>query len=231
MPRKARVLLPGCPHHIVQRGHNRKAVFVESADFQYYHANLKEWKEVLDLKFHAWCLMTNHIHLIVEPLADPADISMLMKRVNGKQTAFVNRLEGRTGTLWEGRYKASPVQRESYLLACIRYVELNPLRAGIAANIDDYPWSSFRERAVVGPSSMLDFDYSYQALGKDHGSRVESYRNYLAQVVSPDEIRLIRLGLQRNQLTGNNRFVDEIEKRTGLRVELRGRGRPRRDQK
>jgi len=92
MPRKARVLVPGCPHHIVQRGHNRRAVFVEEEDYQYYLSNVLEWKTALDIKIYAWCLMTNHIHLVLELMGDPMNSSVLMKRVNGRQSAYVNKL-------------------------------------------------------------------------------------------------------------------------------------------
>jgi len=93
MPRKARVLVPNCPHHIVQRGHNRKAVFLSDEDYQYYLENLKEWKKELGVKLYAWCLMTNHIHIIAEPPNDAMRLSTLMKRVNGRQSAYVNKLE------------------------------------------------------------------------------------------------------------------------------------------
>lgn len=122
MPRKARVLVPQCPHHIVQRGHNRKAVFIADEDYQYYLQNLKEWKSELNIKLYAWCLMTNHIHLIVEPLNKAMGLSLLMKQINGRQSVYVNKLEQRSGSLWEGRYKASPIQRDTYLLSCLRYV-------------------------------------------------------------------------------------------------------------
>ncbi len=122
MPRKARVLVPNCPHHIVQRGHNRTAVFLADEDYQYYLENLREWKEELGIKLYAWCLMTNHIHIIAEPGQDAMTLSLLMKRVNGRQSAYVNKLEGRSGSLWEGRYKASLIQRDSYLLCCYRYI-------------------------------------------------------------------------------------------------------------
>jgi putative transposase len=119
MPRKARILVPGYPHHIVQRGHNRKAIFVANEDYQYYLTNLREWKEALNIKLYAWCLMTNHIHLVVEPTDEAMDISILMKRINGRQSAYVNKLEGRSGSLWEGRYKASPIK--GILIYCRAY--------------------------------------------------------------------------------------------------------------
>ena len=110
MPRKARVLVPNCPHHIVQRGHNRQVVFLEDEDYQFYLDNLAEWKVRLGIKLYAWCLMTNHIHLVVEPGEDAATVSLLMKRLAGRQAAFVNKRELRSGALWEGRFKASPVR-------------------------------------------------------------------------------------------------------------------------
>lgn len=123
MPRRARVIVPGMPHHIVQRGHNRNAVFVELRDYRYYLENLAEWKLELGLKVFSYCLMANHIHLVVEVGDDPAAVGHLMKRLAGRQTRFVNKVEGRTGSLWESRYKISPIDSEAYLLQCCRYVE------------------------------------------------------------------------------------------------------------
>ena len=115
MPRKARILVSNYPHHIVQRGHNRKVVFLADEDYQFYLENLKEWKIKLGIKLYAWCLMTNHIHLIVEQGDDASTVSELMKRLAGRQAAFVNKQEERSGALWEGRFKASPIQRDNYL--------------------------------------------------------------------------------------------------------------------
>ena len=231
MPRKARVLVPNCPHHIVQRGHNRKAVFLTDHDHQYYLDNLKEWKKELGIKLYAWCLMTNHIHLIAEPADDAIALSALMKRVNGRQSAYVNKLEGRSGSLWEGRYKASPIQKDQYLLACVRYVELNPVRANMVATIKDYPWSSHRQRVGVEDRGLLDFDTCYLGLGKTEQERLLRYYDYVGTQCDKAEIAMIRDGLQRNQLTGNTLFIDEIEHRIGMRVEKRGRGRPRNEEK
>lgn len=231
MPRKARVLVPNCPHHIVQRGHNRKAVFLIDQDYEYYLENLKEWKQELGIKLYAWCLMTNHIHLIVEPAADAMTLSVLMKRVNGRQSAYVNKLEGRSGALWEGRYKASPIQSNSYLLSCIRYVELNPVRAGMVHRAEDYRWSSYRERIFGEGKAMLDEDACYKGLGSTVEKRKDAYKAFLEGDISPLEKQFIEESVNRNQLTGNQRFVDEIEERIGMRIERRGRGRPRNEEK
>lgn len=226
MPRKARILVPHYPHHIVQRGHNRKAVFVADEDYQFYLENLKEWKTKLGIKIYAWCLMTNHIHLIVEPGANVKTVSALMKRLAGRQTALVNKQERRTGSLWEGRFKASPIQRDNYLLACCRYIEMNPVRANMVTGPRQYRWSSYRERIGLVAPVMLEYDPCYLNLAKDNTVRIERYKAYLQEGASDKELKLLATAWARNQLTGNDRFVDEIEERIGLRVVNRGRGKP-----
>src|SRR5882724_4055092 len=118
MPRKARVVLPHCPHHVIHRGHNRRAVFVEEYDYRRYLASLRECSRRLEVKVYAYCLMTNHVHLIFDPGDDARRIALLMKRLAGRQTRYVNKTEGRTGTLWEGRFRSTPIEIEAYLLAC-----------------------------------------------------------------------------------------------------------------
>jgi len=226
MPRKARILVSNYPHHIVQRGHNRKVVFLAGEDYQFYLENLKEWKIKLGIKLYAWCLMTNHIHLIIEPCDDVSTVSELMKRLAGRQAAFVNKQEGRSGALWEGRFKASPIQRDNYLLACCRYVEMNPVRANMVSGPRQYHWSSYRERIGLVDHGLLDMDTSYLGLADDEIRRIKRYQAYLKQGASDKEIELLRDAWCRNQLTGNDRFIDEIEIRTGRRVERRARGRP-----
>jgi len=229
MPRKARILVPHYPHHIVQRGHNRKVVFLADEDYQFYLENLKEWKTKLGIRVYACCLMTNHIHLIIEPGDDARSVSELMKRLAGRQAAFVNKQEGRSGALWEGRFKASPIQRDTYLLACCRYVEMNPVRASMVAGPRQYRWSSYRERMGLVNRGLLDRDACFLALADTDAKRIECYQTYLKQGTSNREIELLRTAWARNQLTGNQRFVDEIEQRMGVRVEHRGRGKPSRN--
>ncbi len=120
MPRTGRVLLPHYPHHVVQRGHHRQVVFAESSDYQTYLDTLRSWQGEYGVKVYAYCLMTNHIHLVLEPPDAVAALRYLMKRLTGRQTRYVNGLEGRSRTLWGGRYKSSPIQTERYFLACCR---------------------------------------------------------------------------------------------------------------
>lgn len=145
MPRRHRIAVANYPHHIVQRGHNRRVVFVTDGDRQSYLDTLQEFRHELALRVYGYCLMTNHVHLIVDPTSDSRDLSLLMKRLAGRHTRRINRLERRTGTSWEGRFKCSPIESERYLMACLRYVDLNPVRAGMVSHPRDYVWSSYRE--------------------------------------------------------------------------------------
>jgi putative transposase len=227
MPRTARVVVPNLPHHIVQRGHNRNAVFLRETDYQYYLDSLEKWKSELGVQVHAWCLMTNHVHLVLNPGENAGDLSRLMKRLAGRQTRLVNKLEGRSGTLWEGRYKSSPIQTDSYLLQCCRYIELNPVRAQMVSRAEDYRWSSFRCKIGLEQSSILDLDPCYQRL-KFPKPR---YRQFVEEGVPEYEQQFIRERVKRNGLTGNVLFEDEVERLTGFRLQHRSQGRPSKEQK
>ncbi|WP_084614868.1 transposase [Pseudomonas batumici] len=227
MPRMGRVVLPNYPHHIVQRGHNRQAVFAEAGDFQRYLYNLRELKDVFGVKVYAYCLMTNHVHLLLAPDESTTGLGQLMKALAARMTRYRNKLEGCSGTLWEGRYKSSLVQSDCYLLACSRYIELNPVRAKMVSQPEDYAWSSYLLRfSEQACDNWLDTDPCFDALGHTLEDRRLKYRTFVNQNVSSEELTLIREALQRGQLTGNTCFVDEIEAVMGLRIERRGQGRP-----
>ena len=179
MPRNARIIVNNYPHHIIQRGHNRQVVFASDDDFLFYLENLKQWKDAFGCKVYAYCLMTNHVHLIIDPGIDAHNLAMLMKRIAGRQTRHVNKLENRSGTLWEGRYKSSPISTDEYLLACCRYVELNPVRAGIVAAPEAYRWSSYGAKVGMTKQDWLDFDPCYLGLAATAKKRQERYREYI----------------------------------------------------
>lgn len=230
MPRMGRVVLPNYPHHVVQRGHNRQVVFAEPEDFQRYLSDLRELKDVFGVRVYAYCLMTNHVHLLLAPDESIAGLGLLMKAMAARATRYRNKLEDRSGTLWESRYKSSVVQSDAYFLACCRYIELNPVRACMVADAADYPWSSYRARVSTKPENCwLDVDPCFAALGDTHEARCRQYEDFVRQSIPLDELKLIRDSLQRGQLTGTSRFVDEVERIVGLRIERRGQGRPRAD--
>ena len=183
MPRRGRVVLAGYPHHVIQRGHNRGVVFISDEDYLYYLANLKEWKEKLGCKVYAYCLMGNHVHLVIDPCEQASGLSLLMKRVAGKQTRYVNALEKRCGTLWEGRYKSSPIEDDTHLLACCRYIELNPVRAGIVEKSEDYRWSSYRHKAGFSDGGIVDLHPGYLSMGEAVLERQKNYRRWICGTV------------------------------------------------
>jgi len=238
MPRAGRIVIPHCPHHIVQRGHNRQAVFAADEDYQYYLDNLRDWKRELGCKVYAYCLMTNHVHLLVDPGEDENNLALLMKRIGGRQTRYVNKLEKRSGTLWEGRYKSCPVSRNRYLLACSRYIEMNPVRAGLVDDPGKYRWASFSAKVAAEkpgtdlrsvPSSVgdwLDLDQHYLALGATAAERATKYRQWVLDTTPEWEMKLIRESVNRCHVTGDRKFVAEIEARIGRRLEIRRPGRP-----
>ena len=227
MPRQARIVIANYPHHIIQRGHNRQVVFAGDEDYLYYLDNLKEWKEALGCKVYAYCLMTNHVHMVIDPGNCVNNLGMLMKRVAGRMTRFVNKMEQRTGSLWEGRYKSSPIDADKYLLACCRYVELNPFRAGMVEDPKDYQWSSCPAKVGITEQSWLDFDPFYLRLGDTAIERATKYDTWLKGTIPDIEWKLIREALQRGRLTADEKFQKEISKKLGRRIELRGPGRPR----
>ena len=227
MPRNGRIVLPNTSHHIVQRGHNRGTVFSTVGDFRIYLDNLLESKESLGCRLYAYCLMDNHVHLVVDPGDEPENLGLLMKSVAARQTQYVNGCKRRSGTLWEGRYRSSAIETDRYLLVCTRYVEMNPVRALMVGRPEDYPWSSYLYKVTTTGSPLVDLDPCYLALGENPDDRAARYRAFVDAEVVDTEQRLIRESIQRGQLTGANAFIDEVQSRTGRRVERRGRGRPR----
>ena len=202
-------------------------VFASDDDYFFYLDNLQEWKGKFGCKVYAYCLMTNHVHLIIDPGTDERNLAMLMKRVAGRQTRYVNKIEKRSGTLWEGRYKSSPISTNDYLLNCCRYVELNPVRAGIVAVPEGYRWSSYGAKIGITNQDLLDFDPHYLGLASTEKKRQENYRDFVLGTISEEETEQIRRAVQRGQLTGTDKFVEEIAAKVGRRIEFRGQGRPR----
>jgi len=156
----------------VQRGHNKQVVFTQKADFCYYLSMLEDFKMPYGEKIHGFCLMTNHVHLILQPGEAIGGLGKLMNRLSGRQTRFVNRQNSRTGRLRVCRYRSSPIETDAYWLAVCRYVELNPVRARITDDPATYPWSSYGWHAGVGSQfGWLEIDPCFEGLGKPDGER------------------------------------------------------------
>jgi len=175
---------------------------------------------------HAYVLMTNHVHLLLTP-ENAALIPRLLMSLGRRYVQYVNRAYGRTGTLWDSRYRSSLVQTETYLLACQRYIELNPVRAAMVADPSQYRWSSYRANALGASEDRLTPHPLYLELGTSDKERRSAYRALFHGVESPATLGEIRLALAQNQPLGSARFQDVVESMTGMRREARPRGRPR----
>ena len=226
MPRRPRIHLDGVPLHIVQRGHNRQPCFFAIADYLAYLEWLGEAARKSGCQVHAYALMTNHVHLLVTP-GDAQSVSCMMVALGRRYVPYVNAVYQRSGTLWEGRYKSSLVQTDVYLLACMRYIELNPVRAAMCPDPADYRWTSYRANALGEAQSWLTPHPLYASLGNDELSRLAAYRTLFDQVMPQEIVDDIRLALNQTQPLGNHRFLDAIEQATGQRREPKPRGRPR----
>lgn len=227
MPRRARLALPNVPLHLMQRGNNRQACFVAEEDYRVYLDWLAEYAVKSGCRIHAYVLMTNHVHLLISAERTSA-ASELMKALGQRYVQYFNRSYRRSGTLWEGRYRSCPTQAEAYLLACQRYIELNPVRAGMVAHPAEYPWSSYRVNAQGEAAAWMVPHALYRALGPDEESRAAAYREQFRHELEPgleDEIRRATNG---NFALGSPRFADEIAIALGRRASPGKAGRPSR---
>jgi putative transposase len=219
MPRCARIRVPQIPLHIVQRGNNRAACFFDVDDRRVYLALLKKFAARFDCAVHAYVLMSNHVHLLLTP-EDADGVSLLMKHLGQCYVQYVNRTHTRTGTLWEGRYRSHPVQCYRYLLACYRYIELNPVRAAIVRHPKDYRWSSYRANAGLERSSVLNAHAEYLAIG------AAAYRLTFPSHMQRPDLDEIRSASSGGRALGDGSFRAEISALTGRSMELGVRGRP-----
>jgi len=226
MPRRPRVLLPGFPLHIIQRGNNRSACFFSEGDCQFYIDTLAALAHMHNCEVHAWCLMTNHVHILLTPSC-VLGTALLMKGLGQRYVQYVNRTYRRTGTLWEGRFRSCLVQQESYLLACYRYIELNPVRAGMVEHPADYRWSSYKVNALEEASNLVTPHSIYNELGRDALERAKAYQGLFKSQLAPAVIDHIRTSTNGNYVLGGIKFASKISHALGKRV-IRGvAGRPK----
>lgn len=228
MARLPRYALPGLPQHVIQRGNNRSALFAEPADYFFFRACLATACQHHSCRIHAYVLMTNHVHLLVSPQT-AGGIGQLMQSVGRRYVHYFNRRYGRTGTLWEGRYRATPVDTERYLLTCYRYIELNPVRAGLVKEPADYPWSSHRANAWGDRDPLVTAHERFEALGAEPGQRRTAYRALFKEQLDQTILRDIREATNKGWVMGDDRFGRELAALVRRRCWPRSPGRPRRN--
>jgi putative transposase len=224
MPRRPRLNLASVPLHVIQRGNNRQACFFAEEDYRFYLYWLKKGAEKYGCDIHAYVLMTNHVHLLLTPRAKTS-ASGLMQSLGRRYVQYVNRIYKRSGTLWEGRFKASLVNAEEYLLLCYRYIELNPARAGMVQDPSAYPWSSYRSHGLGERDELIRDHQLYLTLGANTEERQRAYRELFRSQMDETALTEIRKATNRELVMGNERFRQEIEQALGNRVEPRKRDR------
>jgi putative transposase len=225
MPRKPRFYLSGIPTHIVQRGHSREPVFFEAGDYRAYLGWLKEAAERYGCEIHAYVLMTNHIHLLVTPESKES-ISRMMQYVGRRYVPYINHTYGTSGSIWEGRYKASLISDEQYLLTCMRYIELNPVRANMVDSPGLYRWSSYRHNVQGKEDDLLTQHPVYVQLGKTITNRCEAYKALFKAHLNENQLKDIRSALQTGTPLGNEYFRMKVESKLKTKVGQNRRGRP-----
>lgn len=221
-------MVPEVPVHAVQRGNNRAACFSDDADLAFYRHHLGRLVGEEGCALHAYCLMTNHVHLLLTPEREDS-CSRLFRRLGLLYTQYFNRRYRRTGSVWEGRFRSSLVQTEGYLLACYRYIELNPVRAGMVVEPSQYRWSSFAANAGIAQDPCITPHAEYLRLGRDGSERSREYRGLFGAGLAPELLNEIRLTTNAGYALGSEAFRIDIGSKLGRRVYRGQRGRPPRE--
>ncbi len=211
MPRRARFCPAVYPAHLLQRGNNRQAIFTCDADLAAYAHWLAEGAERFDVAVHGWVFMTNHVHLLATPSHDTS-LSRLMQFLGRLYVRHFNYTYSRSGTLFEGRFKTCIVQESRYLLTCLRYMELNPVRAGIVKDPGDYRWSSYRAHAFGINARLWSPHELYMYLGKDEKARQHAWRDLINQTLDIEVLAKVRHCANTGLVLGTESFREQVHR-------------------
>jgi putative transposase len=227
MPRLPRLWMPGVAEHLIVRGNNRQLIFRSEGDRAFFHRCMVGHARDLGLAIHAYVFMPNHVHLLATG-ATMRSLSYFFQAMGRRYVSYYNYLHRRTGTLWEGRFRSFPVQTERYLLTCQRYIELNPVRAGIVRAPTEFAWSSHRFYAEDRPDDAITPHEVYRGLGSDHDARREAYLALFDQDFHRDTLEQVRYCVNFGWALGTPGFCRDIEKASGRPARPKLQGVPRR---
>ena len=225
MARLPRLTLPGFAHHIIQRGNNRQPIFIATADYQMMLDLLEENSNKFEVAIHAYVLMGNHFHLLATPQTTEG-LAQMMQAVGRRYVRYFNDRQGRSGTLWEGRFKSTLIQTERYLLACMAYIDLNPVRAGMVVQAGDYPWSSFAHFVGRRADRLITPHPLFWELGNTPFAREAAYAQLVQEGVNSVQQSALTDATLRGWALGEPEFVDDLQKRTQRRASKAVAGRP-----
>ena len=231
MARLPRFVIPGQPQHVIQRGNNRQNIFCSDDDYDFYLEKLTDAAEKHQCEIHAYVLMTNHVHLLLTPKTEEG-IGKMMQMIGRYYVQYFNKKYKRTGTLWEGRYKATLVDSENYFLICMLYIELNPVRAkGMASEPEDYRWSSYLHNARGQNNQLITPHSQYEHLGKTEEERQSRYCDLFNLYIPEGKLDEIREATNKAWVLGSSNFKKRMSKKVDRAVESMGQGGDRRTDK
>ncbi len=225
MARLPRLVIPHQPHHIIQRGNDRQAIFRDAGDYTIFLKWLRESAKQFKVAIHAYVLLSNHVHLLATP-SDETGLARMMQWIGRYYVPYFNRKYERVGTLWQGRYKTTVIESERYFMTCSRYIELNPVRAGMVASPADYPWSSYAHHAGMQADPIITDHPLYWALGNTPFDREAAYKVLVEQALPAEEIAMINEATFKGRVLGSEKFQVALEKKTTRRVRPAKKGRP-----
>lgn len=225
MARLPRLTLPGYPHHVIQRGNNRQVIFDSPQDYQLFLDLLYDYARKFDVAVHAYVLMTNHFHLLVTPQTDDG-LPQMMQAVGRRYVRHFNDSHQRSGTLWEGRYKSTLIQTDRYLLTCMAYIDLNPVRAGMVASPRDYPWSSYGHYSGQRIDKLVSPHPLFWGLGNTPFAREAAYAELVRSGVELVHQSVLTDSCLHGWPLGDADFVKELQNKTTRRVSKSAAGRP-----
>jgi len=225
MARLPRLTLPGLPHSVIQRGNNRQPIFETTADYQTMLGLLAESAKACQVAIHAYVLMENHFHLLATPQSDNG-LTQLMQAVGRRYVRYFNDVHHRTGTLWEGRYRSTVIESEPYVLACMAYLDLNPVRSGLVSQAADYPWSSFGHYSGLRTDKLITSHPLIWALGNTPFAREAAYTQMVQAGISAVQQAALTDATLSGWALGSPEFVENLQKVTPRRLTKGRAGRP-----
>lgn len=226
MARLPRLTLPGYPHHIIQRGNNRQAIFATSADYETLLGLLEEQSRKFGVAVHSYVLMSNHLHLLATP-QDEAGIPQVMQALGRSYVRYFNTRQSRTGTLWEGRYRSTLIQADRYLMACMVYIDLNPVRAGLVGDPAEYRWSSHLHYVGRRADKLVTPHPLYWELGNTPFAREIAYSDLVRSGIGSQQQQALTDATMRGWALGEPDYVADLQRRTERRVAKGKAGRPK----
>lgn len=230
MARQPRFVIPGQPQHVIQRGNNRQDIFRAEEDYHFYLEKLRAAADKHHCDLHAYVLMRNHVHLLVTPQQDNS-MAKMMQTLGRYYVQYFNYTYNRTGTLWEGRYRASLIDTERYLLTCMRYIELNPVRTNhMAEHPSEYPWSSYHYNALGQHNDMVTPHREYQRLGASDSDRQAAYRQLFRARIPEMTLQAIREATNKAWVLGSDQFKQRMKKQLNRPVQSAGHGGDRKSE-